>query len=151
MKKPGYTLVELMLVLSIIIVLASISFPYWGQLVRFQTTVFTGGEVKAQIYYSRSYSINRNSKCFIEVLNDLDSLKYYYGTNSSNKAPIPIANGTAQLIFDGTRSGLDINPSSSGTQTLEFSKHGKPAADYQIAFNDIYIKIDGKTGRVYVE
>ncbi len=147
----GFTLIELMLVISIIVILASVTFPYLGQLMQYKTVVFTGEEIKTKIYYARTYSMNRNSKCFIDVLNDADSLKFYYGMNSTSRQPIPEANTQLQLTFSGEFFGLDINPSSSGTQTLELSKHGKPLDNYQIAFNGIVVKIDGTTSRVHVE
>lgn len=148
---PAFTLVELMLVISIIGVLASMAIPYMSRVAQYRSVVFQSEEIRSQIYYARTYSINRNNKCFIDVLNDSDSLKFYYGTDASNRQPIPVANSTDPMAFDGFSASLDINPSASGTQTIEFSKHGKPAADYQIAFNDMLIKIDGRTGRVYVD
>ena len=147
----AFTLVELLLVVGIIMILAVLSFPYLGQLMQYKTVVFTGEEVKTKIYYARTYSMNRNSKCFIDVLNDADSLIFYYGTDIGSRQPIPESNTPLPLTFSGEYFGLNINPSNSGTQTLEFSKHGKPADNYQIAFDDILIRIDGTTSRVYVE
>ena len=147
----GFTLVELLVVLLIMGLMASIAAPYFGRLAPRLEAKATARQVVSLLRSARGVAIRDNRE--VAVVVDLDSRSLIIdsgrGMTVAEGLGLQLLTGTAELIDDGS-GRIRFYPD--GTSTGGRVTISDPGSDSDTdAGRDFNVRIDWLTGRVAVD
>ena len=151
-SKSGFSLIELILIISIIGLVTAIAFPRLGSIVNDVRTKAVSERLVEDINYLRSYAISHHDTTWLVVEPAQNRYALFVGPSAVSRALIPDPNTSEldTLDLDIEYEGVSISSANfGGSSEVSFNWWGTPSAGGSIVLGSRTVTLVPETGMAY--
>lgn len=137
-KDSGFTLIELMVTVTIAVILATLAVPSFNDLIQRNRMTSQANDLLSLIQYTRSEAVKRTETVSVVITTAADGWQ----------ARVDDAGGTTLRVTDYTGESVDLSctPSPPGCLTTVYNANGRPSAGRTITM--VHDPCSGKLKRI---
>jgi len=151
-SKSGFTMVELVLIISIIGIMGAITIPKLGDIIEGVREKAVSERIVEDINFIRSYAISQHDTTWLVVDATQNRYALFVGPNSGSRSllPDPHTLESDTLDLDVDYAGVSISSANfGGSSEVSFNWWGTPSAGGTIVLDSRTITVVAETGMAY--